>query len=98
MDSPRWCGRQPTLRRAATPLNRGNTRVGCGDVAWTAGPHRSTLLDGGRATASLAEAATPTIRGGGTIAMSDTTQQFSASLAKDAVYRTGLRSFMEYRD
>ena len=30
--------------------------------------------------------------------MSDTTQQFSASLAKDAVYRTGLRSFMEYRD
>ena len=25
-------------------------------------------------------------------------QLFSASLAKDAVYRTGLRSFMEYRD
>ena len=30
--------------------------------------------------------------------MGETTQQFSASLAKDAVYRTGLRSFMEYRD
>jgi mannose-6-phosphate isomerase-like protein (cupin superfamily) len=25
-------------------------------------------------------------------------QQFSASLASDAVYKTGLRSFMEYRD
>jgi mannose-6-phosphate isomerase-like protein (cupin superfamily) len=25
-------------------------------------------------------------------------QQFSASLARDAVYKTGLRSFMEYRD
>jgi mannose-6-phosphate isomerase-like protein (cupin superfamily) len=25
-------------------------------------------------------------------------QEFSASLAKDAVYKTGLRSFMEYRD
>jgi mannose-6-phosphate isomerase-like protein (cupin superfamily) len=25
-------------------------------------------------------------------------QDFSASLAKDAVYKTGLRSFMEYRD
>jgi mannose-6-phosphate isomerase-like protein (cupin superfamily) len=25
-------------------------------------------------------------------------QQFSASLARDAVYRPGLRSFMEYRD
>jgi mannose-6-phosphate isomerase-like protein (cupin superfamily) len=25
-------------------------------------------------------------------------QQWSASLAKDAVYKTGLRSFMEYRD
>ena len=30
--------------------------------------------------------------------MSEPTQMFSASLAKDAVYRTGLRSFMEYRD
>ena len=31
--------------------------------------------------------------------MSETPQQlFSASLAKDAVYRPGLRSFMEYRD
>jgi mannose-6-phosphate isomerase-like protein (cupin superfamily) len=30
--------------------------------------------------------------------MSDGKQRFSASLAKDAVYRTGLRSFMEYRD
>jgi len=30
--------------------------------------------------------------------MSEPTQRFSASLAKDAVYRTGLRSFMEYRD
>lgn len=30
--------------------------------------------------------------------MSDRTQEFSASLAKDAVYKTGLRSFMEYRD
>ena len=30
--------------------------------------------------------------------MSETKQQFSASLAKDAVYKTGLRSFMEYRD
>ena len=30
--------------------------------------------------------------------MSDTTQRFSASLAKDAVYTPGLRSFMEYRD
>jgi len=31
--------------------------------------------------------------------MSDTPKQlFSASLAKDAVYRPGLRSFMEYRD
>jgi mannose-6-phosphate isomerase-like protein (cupin superfamily) len=30
--------------------------------------------------------------------MSDTKQLFSASLAKDAVYKTGLRSFMEYRD
>jgi hypothetical protein len=25
-------------------------------------------------------------------------QQWSASLARDAVYKTGLRSFMEYRD
>jgi mannose-6-phosphate isomerase-like protein (cupin superfamily) len=30
--------------------------------------------------------------------MSEPKQIFSASLAKDAVYRTGLRSFMEYRD
>ena len=30
--------------------------------------------------------------------MSEPTQRFSASLAKDAVYQTGLRSFMEYRD
>jgi mannose-6-phosphate isomerase-like protein (cupin superfamily) len=30
--------------------------------------------------------------------MSDQEQRFSASLAKDAVYKTGLRSFMEYRD
>jgi quercetin dioxygenase-like cupin family protein len=30
--------------------------------------------------------------------MSEPKQLFSASLAKDAVYRTGLRSFMEYRD
>ena len=30
--------------------------------------------------------------------MSEPAQLFSASLAKDAVYRTGLRSFMEYRD
>src|SRR5262250_654152 len=30
--------------------------------------------------------------------MTETKQLFSASLAKDAVYRTGLRSFMEYRD
>ena len=30
--------------------------------------------------------------------MSEPQQLFGASLAKDAVYRTGLRSFMEYRD
>jgi mannose-6-phosphate isomerase-like protein (cupin superfamily) len=30
--------------------------------------------------------------------MSDRKQEFSASLAKDAVYKTGLRGFMEYRD
>jgi len=30
--------------------------------------------------------------------MGETTQEFSVSLAKDAVYKTGLRSFMEYRD
>ena len=30
--------------------------------------------------------------------MSEPKQIFSASLAKDAVYKTGLRSFMEYRD
>jgi mannose-6-phosphate isomerase-like protein (cupin superfamily) len=30
--------------------------------------------------------------------MSDPKQRFSASLAREAVYRTGLRSFMEYRD
>jgi quercetin dioxygenase-like cupin family protein len=30
--------------------------------------------------------------------MSEPKQLFSASLAKDAVYKTGLRSFMEYRD
>ena len=30
--------------------------------------------------------------------MSDDRQRFSASLARDAVYKTGLRSFMEYRD
>lgn len=32
------------------------------------------------------------------MAMSETKQLFSASLAQDAVYKTGLRSFMEYRD
>ena len=32
------------------------------------------------------------------MAMSETQQLFSASLAQDAVYKTGLRSFMEYRD
>lgn len=30
--------------------------------------------------------------------MGDQKQLFSASLARDAVYKTGLRSFMEYRD
>ena len=30
--------------------------------------------------------------------MSNDSQLFSASLARDAVYKTGLRSFMEYRD
>ena len=30
--------------------------------------------------------------------MSDREQLFSANLARDAVYKTGLRSFMEYRD
>ena len=30
--------------------------------------------------------------------MSELTQRFSANLAKDAVYATGLRGFMEYRD
>ena len=30
--------------------------------------------------------------------MSEQKQLFSANLAKDAVYKTGLRSFMEYRD
>jgi mannose-6-phosphate isomerase-like protein (cupin superfamily) len=30
--------------------------------------------------------------------MSGDKQLFSASIAKDAVYKTGLRSFMEYRD
>ena len=30
--------------------------------------------------------------------MSETKQLFSANLAKDAVYKAGLRSFMEYRD
>jgi quercetin dioxygenase-like cupin family protein len=30
--------------------------------------------------------------------MTEPKQLFSASLAKDAVYKTGLRSFMEYRD
>ena len=30
--------------------------------------------------------------------MSEPKQLFSASLAEDAVYRTGLRGFMEYRD
>jgi mannose-6-phosphate isomerase-like protein (cupin superfamily) len=30
--------------------------------------------------------------------MSEEKQLFSASLAKEAVYKTGLRSFMEYRD
>ncbi len=30
--------------------------------------------------------------------MSEPNQRFSASLAKNAVYKTGLRSFMEYRD
>src|ERR687888_2383275 len=32
------------------------------------------------------------------MATSKPKQLFSASLAKDAVYKTGLRSFMEYRD
>ena len=32
------------------------------------------------------------------MATSKQKQLFSASLAKDAVYKTGLRSFMEYRD
>jgi hypothetical protein len=32
------------------------------------------------------------------MATSESKQLFSASLAKDAVYKTGLRSFMEYRD
>jgi mannose-6-phosphate isomerase-like protein (cupin superfamily) len=32
------------------------------------------------------------------MAISETKQLFSASLAKDAVYKPGLRSFMEYRD
>ena len=32
------------------------------------------------------------------MATSKPTQLFSASLALDAVYKTGLRSFMEYRD
>ena len=30
--------------------------------------------------------------------MSEPKQMFSTILAKDAVYKTGLRSFMEYRD
>lgn len=30
--------------------------------------------------------------------MSEPKQKFSANFAKDAVYKTGLRSFMEYRD
>jgi mannose-6-phosphate isomerase-like protein (cupin superfamily) len=30
--------------------------------------------------------------------MSDQPQKFSANYAKDGVYKTGLRSFMEYRD
>ena len=30
--------------------------------------------------------------------MSEQKQRFSANLARDAVYQTGLRSFMEYRD
>ena len=30
--------------------------------------------------------------------MSDSQHRFSFSLAKDAVYKSGLRSFMEYRD
>ena len=30
--------------------------------------------------------------------MSDQAQKFSANYAKDAVYKTGLRDFMEYRD
>jgi len=32
------------------------------------------------------------------MAMSETKQLFSANLAQDAVYKPGLRSFMEYRD
>src|SRR5262249_24112846 len=32
------------------------------------------------------------------MAISEMKQLFSASLAKDAVYKSGLRSFMEYRD
>jgi hypothetical protein len=31
-------------------------------------------------------------------AVSEPRQQFSASLAKDVVYETGLRSFIEYHD
>src|SRR2546422_3485805 len=37
-----------------------------------------------------------TVQGG--VEMSAPKQLFSANLAKDAVYKTGLRSFMEYRD
>jgi quercetin dioxygenase-like cupin family protein len=42
-------------------------------------------------------ASTADTRKGGS-AMTAEPQLFSASLAKDAVYKTGLRSFMEYRD
>src|SRR5207249_3434308 len=38
----------------------------------------------------------PDVQGG--LEMSESKQLFSANLAKDAVYKTGLRSFMEYRD
>src|ERR1044071_2935861 len=34
----------------------------------------------------------------GRMAMSEQTHAFSTSFASDAVYKTGLRSFMEYRD
>jgi mannose-6-phosphate isomerase-like protein (cupin superfamily) len=49
------------------------------------------MIDIERARSSTAE-----IEGGST--MSGAKQHFSVSRAEDAVYKTGLRSFMEYRD